>query len=360
MVIGSHFSGFHAGVVPNWIGPLGSTAVSWFFILSGFILAYNYPALPNRSAQTRFIVSRFWRLFPVQAVTIGLSLALFPSIRMTPVYTYFQSLTLTHGWAANPSTMQAFNVPAWSISDEWFFYLMFPLLIARGWVFRISIAVLSILVAYGWAAQHGCWDSQAAFQASADSLHPTCHSIVLYWPIACLAEFILGIAICSASMVMREKKSAAWIQVILATITALAFWQQDRIGAIIPYEFFSHFFETSLLDIALGTVLILALSLRGIIDRMLSFAPMIFVGEISFSMYMTHMLVMQFLSDHQIGYGLPIWLQFLGVSGLTIVISSALFLAIERPSRLLLKAAFRHFSVPPQAPAKGNGLPSEY
>ena len=40
-------------------GSLGTTALSWFFVLSGFIIAYSYPTLNTIADFKRFYIHRF-------------------------------------------------------------------------------------------------------------------------------------------------------------------------------------------------------------------------------------------------------------------------------------------------------------
>jgi peptidoglycan/LPS O-acetylase OafA/YrhL len=344
MVLYHHFVGYHRLAMPDWAADAGNIAVSWFFILSGFILAYNFPVLRGGEEAFKFIVSRFWRLFPVHAVMILVSVVLFSGsglglIRAHPA-ALLVSLTLTHAWPAIPAASQVFNVPAWSISVEWFFYLLFPLLIAQGWVVRILLAVAAFAIAGTWAHALGCFASQANFQAPGDSYHTTCYQLFLYWPPARLWEFMLGMAICSLSSRIRALRGCEFIQVML---TALAIWAfLDRANLIGPISFSFHwsFFGSWIITSLIGAALILALSLPGPIDRALSFPALVFLGEVSFSVYMTHMLVLRFADTHQIGYTQPVTVQLAVTYAVVTAISACLFLYVEKPSRLMLKRAF--------------------
>ena len=351
MVVGTHFCGYHPTVLPTWAAPLGGIAVSWFFILSGFILAYNFPILSSPSKITQFLISRFWRLFPVQLATIVASLLLFPSgwgiVNGMPSV-FYQALTLTQTWTAIPFTSQVFNVPAWSISCEWFFYLMFPLLIAALGVTRIAIVTLAAGVALAWATVHGCWSSQAAFQNGGDSLHVTCYMLTIYWPPIRLWEFTLGIGVCDLVKGLRQQGVPAWWQPTLVVVALIVFAERSTIlGTMLP-GYFASFFTDWLLSALAGAVLIGGLALNGYMTRWMSFPPLVFCGEVSFSIYMTHMLVLRYFSEHEIGVSLTGWAQFAFVCLLTFAISSIIYLAVESPSRKLLKAAFARIAIKPR------------
>src|SRR4029077_17422654 len=74
---GSGEFGFHLS--PDSLFALNS-GVSFFFVLSGFILYYNYPALPNRSAVSAFYAARFARIWPLHIFALILVLIAFPSV----------------------------------------------------------------------------------------------------------------------------------------------------------------------------------------------------------------------------------------------------------------------------------------
>lgn len=341
MVLATHFHGYTPGVSGAWMAPLGNIAVSWFFILSGFILAYSFPTLPSAKDTGKFLISRFWRLFPVQAVTVLASYLLFASSRQLaqtePEY-LFASLSLMHAWAADPAASQAFNVPAWSVSHEWFFYLAFPVLIAWGWRSALAVSVFAAAIALAWATQMGCWESQTAFQDSSNPYAANCYSLVYYWPPARLWEFTLGIGVCALAGRLRATRFASLLQCVLVPGATALFVFQSQILALIPYDFFSHFFVGWSLNVLIGCAIILGLSQRGPIAAALSIRPFVFAGEISFSMYMTHMLILRYLDAKGMNAGLPYPASFVAVCALTMLISAAVFLLVERPSRAWLKS----------------------
>jgi peptidoglycan/LPS O-acetylase OafA/YrhL len=117
----------------------GYLGVDLFFTLSGFILAYNYLERLGRqpSLQTygRFLWLRLARIWPVHFFALNVMLALVvgahlagislnsaESIRYGPG-AYVENVTLTQVWWRSGLS---FNGPAWSVSAEWFVYLLFP------------------------------------------------------------------------------------------------------------------------------------------------------------------------------------------------------------------------------------------
>src|SRR5213594_1019209 len=108
--------------------------VSFFFILSGFILTYNYADVfrdgISAANYTRFVWDRLTKIYPVHVLTLLLVLpiAIFsPHLPLDWRAVPFHLLLLQCFW---PSSTPAFsgylNVPSWSISCEWFFYLLAP------------------------------------------------------------------------------------------------------------------------------------------------------------------------------------------------------------------------------------------
>jgi len=113
----------------------GYIGVSFFFILSGFILAYNYQdgILKNKKSKRTFYQARFARIFPLHILTLVISVPLTYGVFIQQKSIWFSqaltNLSLTQSYVPIKSIYFSFNALSWSISDEMFFYLVFPFLI---------------------------------------------------------------------------------------------------------------------------------------------------------------------------------------------------------------------------------------
>lgn len=148
----------------------GGYATSTFFILSGFILSHVYIGASNAEGLkvpvSRFLINRFSNLYPIHVITLLLTIALmfsspFPydvnlsGLGAHPIVhtmstaeaaaNVIMQILLLQAW--NPF-YQAFNVPAWSLSALFFFYLCFPLLAPRLLSMRRKVVMLMVM----WAA----------------------------------------------------------------------------------------------------------------------------------------------------------------------------------------------------------------
>lgn len=128
----------------------GSTAVSLFFILSGFVLAYLY----RPTGIARYSLRRIARVYPLHLVGVALAIyvgaTLFPAIRTTDPRSLVANLLLANSWWA--PWWQAGNPVSWSLSCEAFFYLCAPFLIrviaARGATATLVILAFSLAAAW--------------------------------------------------------------------------------------------------------------------------------------------------------------------------------------------------------------------
>ena len=120
---------------PPHLGPLrpfvehGFVFVNVFFLISGFILSYNYFDRGANLVKRDFWMARFSRLYPVYLLVLLISLPMLDLEWHARSSTEFwQGLTLTplllQGWS--PSLATFWNTVAWTLSCEMAFYATFP------------------------------------------------------------------------------------------------------------------------------------------------------------------------------------------------------------------------------------------
>lgn len=140
----------------------GHTSVSFFFALSGFVLAHNYSAqgLSAPAARRQFWLKRFARIYPVYLFALAACAPFVVLHRFTQDHGAKAALKLFVSAVTNLTAMQAWfpplssawNAPSWSISVEAFFYFAFPWLsrwllsLERKWLALVAIWLWSLLV----------------------------------------------------------------------------------------------------------------------------------------------------------------------------------------------------------------------
>ena len=188
---------------------IGFTAVSFFFILSGFVLAWS----SSGQKPGPFYRRRFARIYPsyvfflIVAMVVPVAPGSAVSIKTVPT-----SLLLVQSWAVhNPNLATGINGVSWSLSAEAAFYLAFPFIV------RFLINMQPRL---RWALAVGWW--------------VVCSAIVLYgahkgarWypldytnPVLRSSEFILGVV--AALEVRRGWRMNRVLAVIISIIAIVA------------------------------------------------------------------------------------------------------------------------------------------
>jgi peptidoglycan/LPS O-acetylase OafA/YrhL len=111
-------------ILSAWQG-FGTTGVSFFYVLSGFVLTWSNPADVKIST---FFAHRFFRIWPLMALSTLLAIPVFYYGRNRPIETTAILLQLfaLQAWFNNAKLYYGGNPANWSLSNEAFFYLAHP------------------------------------------------------------------------------------------------------------------------------------------------------------------------------------------------------------------------------------------
>ncbi|MYR15977.1 acyltransferase family protein, partial [Streptomyces sp. SID724] len=201
-----------AGQLP-WISDVtwyGRSGVTFFFVLSGFVLAWTYdgkvvPAIV-------FFWRRFARIWPLLAASVLASVAVWYalgtdfSLRGTAA-----TLGLVNAWVPDHAYLSGGNPAAWSLSDEAWFYLIFPLLLAMP-LMRSARGRMVIVVAV-CAASLAAWLSGALITDSLVRVWA-----LDYFPPTRTLQFVLGVA--AGLAVKRGWRPAGGLRVAVLAVLA--------------------------------------------------------------------------------------------------------------------------------------------
>lgn len=336
-------------------------AVSFFFMLSGFILASVYPRLQSWASIRRFLVARWARIYPVYALALLTMVLLVPRWAYhhpTDTWPIVQHLTMTQSWGPGQGNAFAFNTPAWSISTEIGFYLCFPLLIwrfASTWWWKLGLAgLLTLGVIYICQGE--------PFRDLPLSTRQSAFAVLALHPAARLFEFLLGMTLAHvrrhSSLKMPRHPRLMTLWECVAAFAALASvahaarltrWLDQSMGlgeaGIVALNI-------GLSSVPAFAVLILVFAAgQGLISRWLASQTMILLGEASFALYLFHFPIIRWIATQRSEWQhLPHGLVIAAAWLLSIGISILVYRAWERPCRQWIVSRLAHKPSPAPEP----------
>lgn len=260
--------------------------VDFFFILSGFIMSYVYGHKFQSGVAgpeyRRYLGARFARVYPLHLFTL-----VWAVICCTAIVRWASSLDPFFADMFNPRAAPAsllliqamhlyraapLNTPSWSLSTEWWVYMIFPLLVPFFSQLKMvgKLATAIVLVAFYIVLRYGLGPMAAPFPG-----HPTLNMVADFGIFRCLAGFLLG-------MLVFELYRTGWASTVLKHS-----WS------------FVVFFGGSLLAMHLGImdivvvaffpfILLTAAYNQTTIKRLLDARMLQRLGDWSFSIYMVH------------------------------------------------------------------------
>ena len=279
---------------PQWFGFLapvvnaGYASVSYFILLSGFVLAYNYSdrARQGKLDRVRFWKARFIRLYPIYLLSLLLAWKMAPAEYIAHTHGMFwagMALTpvLLQGWI--PSIATFLNTPAWTMSAESFFYFLFPWMahwkrpdrvaphlakMAGVWIVGLIPGALYVIFHPDGVVHADRWTSAPWLQA------------LKFTPLPHLASFVFGVLLASLDQIIDR---AHGLRLFLGFFGFGAAFALLSHASVLPYPLL----HDGLLMPLFGCM-ILGLAGSNPLSAVFGCRPLVFVGESSYCLYLLH------------------------------------------------------------------------
>lgn len=286
-----HFTPPH----PNFLTPVISNAyvfVGFFFLISGFILAYNYADRPTLSKRS-FYLARLARVYPVYLLVLLLSTPFL--IQEWHAHTpadFYRGLILAplalQGWS--PTLATFWNTVAWTVPAEFALYALFPYLVAffRRHAHRLQRpAALILAILALWTI--GILPHIGYLLLNPDHLTaPATRFTYAYWlrflkytPLMYLCTFTAGILLARlhAALSLTPSRRAALAAAALLALSLFFAFAVDRVPYVIVHG--------SLL-LPLFSLLLLGVAGENPVAAVFAFRPLVLFGETTFALYLLH------------------------------------------------------------------------
>jgi peptidoglycan/LPS O-acetylase OafA/YrhL len=269
----------------------GYVSVSALFLLSGFVLAVNYPDPLDADGRARFMAARVARIYPSYLaalllyvpVAVGEWFGGAPPLPLPPALgftaTALLAATLAQAWL--PWTARLWNAPGWATSTIFFGYALFPAV--TGALGRLRGRRLLALAGVAWGAglvPAALYLALAPDGASASTgTQGPLVDLLKHHPVARVGEFVSGVVL-GLWWVRggRRREVPGWATAAagLATL-ALATLSPP----LLPYALV----HNGLLSPLLAVLLVGLASGRGLLARALAARPLVALGGAGFAIY---------------------------------------------------------------------------
>ena len=336
-----HFQAMQIFIGPAWfqkLSSIGYVGVSFFFVLSAFILVYTYAGRPM--ILKNFWRARFARIYPAYAFSLLVTAPFFFYAVLTmniPFFVWAKThlklasalvLSLLQAWV--PPAALTWNAVAWSLSVEAFFYVLFPflllVLVRRSQPQLLLIAAVSWLTSLVFSGSYVVLNPDRLSIVNADVLGAFWLNALKFNPLARLPEFLLGMA-CGFLFLRSRRESKLASLLVLSGIAALVV--VVFFNAAIPYPIL----HTALLAPAFAAI-VYGFALRPNWGTILENPWLVLCGDASYSLYLLHSMIvgMYFHSTTgQLRYQSPMGILVFVL--IAVSISALVYRFIEEPAR---------------------------
>ena len=323
-----------------------------FFVLSGFVIHYNYANVgrpPHAQSLAKFYIARFARIYPLYLLFIAIQLVSNgPDLRSLPFF-----LGLTQSWVyivirGVPLIGRLNALGTWTISTEWFFYCLYPLI---AWLVAMTLYRLTAALALTAVALLGLVLAIVIFQ---HSLEVNAFALAMWgkpagdlffvWllafsPVGRLPPFLIGIATAHIFMgkyhqkvgESEERLATAFLTLALLCAAVMCGFQSRGSAFASSLALFVY-------PLSIAVVIFCCARYRSPVSRSLSVPLLIIGGNASYSIYLFHPLILEFTRVQgelawtwfNISY---VGVRFAVTALITIIFSAIMYRIFEAPAR---------------------------
>jgi peptidoglycan/LPS O-acetylase OafA/YrhL len=345
---------------PSFLAKLisGGVGVSFFFVLSGFILCYRYyDIFKSGVASQRFFeyfVARLARVYPMYLVALlGIATLQILIVKMgfgvldfppDPYFSFFINLLALQTFSLSTLTQQFWNAPGWSISTEFGFYLILPVLLA--YVAKANLSLKGLLKFFMLTIVLACLAQSIAIAAV----------IFLGWDRVILLdffaarnifwrfpEFITGVIIARAlftnsfpALQVASNRNMILVGGIFSALLLNVLpWPESPTAVMIMRQFRVEIGYT----MPFAAIIVALAAGRTFLSPVLQHRYFVFLGEISYSLYILHWIPWVALSIAKAsGRSITPGITAVAIVA-TMAVSALCFLWIEKPARKLIRSS---------------------
>jgi peptidoglycan/LPS O-acetylase OafA/YrhL len=335
-----------------------------FFVLSGFVIHYNYAEVgrfPHSQNLARFYIARFARIYPLYVLFLALQHVLHGGdLRATAFF-----LGMTQSWVfillgGVPLFGHLSAFVTWSISTEWFFYCLYPIVAWLLAMRRHRLAASLVLVGLAWlglAQVLFVYLHDQEVNAFAQAVWGPPGSAFLGWlislsPVGRLPPFLIGVATAHIFItrygrpVSESERRLGMILLTLALACLISMCGAQSVGS--RYVNSIALFVYSL---SIAVIIFCCARYRSFFSRFLSVPLLIACGDASYSIYLFHLSILEVTKVRDVlqstWYNMVyVGFRYTAAVLITIVFSVVMYRVFEAPARTATRALLGRFIKP--------------
>ena len=279
---------------------IGYVFVSFFFLISGFILSYNYADRPQPMNAMDFWMARFSRLYPVYALTMAISIPM-----LMQEWAGRSRVDFWMGAIATPLLMQGFfphlatfwMTVTWTLSCEVMLYLAFPWLLMLKWprstgkLIALGLCIWAVgLIPHSIYVLHDPDHFGHAADRYSDGLWI---NTLKFTPLSYVCTFLAGLTL---GQLHERAKLGVRGRVVAGLVGFAGAWfAAYHLAAKVPYLMIHGGLLTPVF-----AAIILGLAGPSPLARIFSWRPLVAVGASTYALYLLHFNAFLLLQQHNV------------------------------------------------------------